>query len=269
MNRILIAVLLLYCNITLGQNITGTIISERTKKPVEYVNIGLAGKNIGTVSDANGKFTIAIDSQFDNDSLLFSSIGYDPISIKITDLRKNNITVSLKEKIYELGGVIVKPKKFVHKVLGITTHSKVAMAGFKDNFLGYEMGILMKVKKSAVVKKVNLNISACSFDTIFYRLNIYKVTGDNSFENILNKPIYINIPKDKIKEKIEIDLQPYNIVVDGDFLVTIEHIKNMGDGYLYFCAGLAGKTHYRKTSQGEWQTAPVGVSISVDADVEK
>ena len=127
----------------------------------------------------------------------------------------------------------------------------------------------MKVKKTAFIKKVNINISNCSYDTIFYRLNIYKANGKNDFENILREPIYIKLPKESVKDEIEIDLQEKNIVVDGNFLVSLEHVKNLGPGNLYFCAGLSNKTYFRKTSQGKWETAPVGISISVVADVEK
>ena len=127
----------------------------------------------------------------------------------------------------------------------------------------------MKVKKTAKVKSVNLNFSVCSYDSLFYRLNIYKVIGPLAFENVLESPIYLSLAKNDVKETVRIDLEKYNVVMEGDFLVTIEHVKNLGDGRLYFCAGLKERTYYRKTSQGEWKTAPIGISISVDADVEK
>jgi hypothetical protein len=164
---------------------------------------------------------------------------------------------------------IVRPRVFKERTLGVTTKFKKISAGFKDNMLGYECGILMKVKKSAFLKKVNINISNCSYDTIFYRVNIYKVHGKMDFENILREPVYLKMPKKSVGEGIVIDLAAKNIVVDGDFLVTLEHVKDLGPGNLYFCAGLSSKTYFRKTSQGKWETVPVGVSISVVADVEK
>lgn len=64
------------------------------------------------------------------------------------------------------------------------------------------------------------------------------------------------------------NLHKHNIQVSGDFLVTLEHVKNLGKGGLYFCAQL-GRSWYRKTSQGDWGSAPIGVSISVEALVEE
>lgn len=270
MNRLLIFIFLISCNTIFGQNITGVLINAGSKQPIEFANVGIIGKNVGTVTDLNGRFKLLVDSKYDNDTILFSIIGYKPLLLKISDLRKDAANeIFLEERAYEIPEVVVKPRIFKQQTLGVTTKSKKITAGFKDNSLGYECGILMKVKKTAFIKKVNINISYCSFDTIFYRLNIYKVHGKMNFENILKEPIYLKMPKKSVKDEIQIDLQSKNIVVDGDFLITLEHVKDLGNGYLYICAGLTDKTYYRKTSQGKWGTAPVGISISVSADVEK
>jgi hypothetical protein len=269
-NRLLIFIFLISCNTIFGQNIKGILKNADSKQPIEFANIGIIGKNIGTVTDLNGKFKLLVDSKYDNDTILFSIIGYKPLLIKISDLRINvDNEVFLEERAYEITEVLIKPKIFKQRTLGVTTKFKKIAAGFKDNILGYECGILMKVKKTAFLKKVNINISYCSYDTIFYRLNIYKVNGKMDFENILREPIYFTMPKESVKDEIQIDLQSKNIVVDGDFLITLEHVRDLGNGYLHFCAGLTDKTYYRKTSQGKWETAPVGISISVIADVEK
>jgi hypothetical protein len=270
MNRFLIFILIITSNSIFGQNISGIVIDTKSKQPIEFVNIGIVGKNVGTITDLNGRFNILVDSEFDNDTILFSVIGYKPLLIEIKDLRKNiDNKISLKEKTYEITEVVIKPKIFKERTLGVTTKFKKITAGFKDNMLGYECGILMKNKKTAFIKKVDINISYCSYDTIFYRLNIYKVHGKFDFENILREPIYFKMPKESVKDGIHIDLQSKNIVVEGNFLITLEHVKDLGNGYLHFCAGLTDKTYYRKTSQGKWETAPIGVSISVIADVEK
>lgn len=270
MNRLLVIFFLVGCNTVFGQNITGKIYNSVNKQPVEYVNIGIVGKNVGTVTDAKGQFSFYVDPKYDKDTILFSVVGYKPLITTVYKLRKqieNNIL--LDEAIYKLSEVIIKPKIFKQRTLGVTTKYKKLAAGFKDNLLGYECGILMRVKKTAFIKKVKINISYCSYDTIFYRLNIYKVQGKMNFKNILQEPIYIKMPKKSLKDEIQIDLQSRNIVVDGDFLITLEHIKDLGPGYLHFCAGITDKTYYRKTSQGKWETVPIGISVSAIADVEK
>ena len=165
--------------------------------------------------------------------------------------------------------MIVKPLIFKEQVLGITSKSGTITGGFKDNKLGYECGLLIKNKKKAIIKSVNLNVASCTYDTIFYRLNIYE-SKENDFENILIEPIYVYISKtDVLKNGLRIDLKDKNIIVDGNFLVTLEYIRDLGDFGLMFPVSLKQKTYYRKTSQGNWETAPVGISLSVIADIEK
>jgi hypothetical protein len=248
---------------------SGNTINSKTKKPVEYVNIGIVGKNIGTVADENGKYKIDLDSKYDNDTLRFSCIGYSSFSIKVADFKKLKSDILLEEKITEMKEVVIFPKVFKQKTLGVTATGKAIQAGFDTVKLGSEYGILMKIKKSAYLQKVNVNIARCSFDTMFYRLNIYKVVGKKQFENILKEPIYLKLPKEQTKKTVEIDLTKYNLVVQGSVLVSLEQVKDQGAGKLFFCVGLSESTYYRETSQGDWHSVPIGISISLDAKVEK
>lgn len=251
------------------QKLTGRVLNPDSKSPVEYVNIGIVGKNIGTVSDQHGVFNLWIEPPYQNDSLLFSRIGFESRSVKISDIKENDV-IRLKEKTYSLKEVTIKPRRFKERRLGITTKSNLIIAGFANNKLGHEMGLLMKIKKTAILKSVNINIAKCEYDTIFYRLNIYETKGKNDFEPILKKPIYIHISKHDIRNgAIQIDLKDQQIIVNGNFLVTLEHVRELGDRGLYFSCGLKQKTYFRTTSQGSWATAPVGISLSVAADVEK
>ena len=270
MRQVILFVFVLCCTSLMGQTIQGVVLHSTTRKPVEYANVGISGKNVGTVTDALGRFSLYIAPEFDNEVLLISLLGYAPLQVKVAELRKKaETTLFLEEKVISLKEVVIKPRKVKEKVLGVTTKSKAIMAGFKDNLLGYEAGILMKVKKSAVIKKVKIHIAQCSYETVFFRLNVYEVDGKKSFTNILREPIYIDIKGSTIKDEIQLDLSDKNIVVEGDFLVTLEHVKDLGPGLLHFCSSLSTKTYYRKTSQGQWLTVPIGVGISVVADVEQ
>ncbi len=278
-------IFLIGCNIISGQNISGIVIDEKSNLPVAYVNIGVSGKNIGTVSDVIGRFHLQADSINEDETVLFTCIGYLPVSKKIADLKNTaNKNILMQKRYYELGEVVISPKIFKQKTLGVITRSHFLNIGFNSHYkldysdksesyisrLGYEIGILMKVKKSAIIKRVNINISMCTYDTIFFRLNIYRARGEMNFENVLTTPLYINLTKEQTKDKISIDLRSYNIVVDGDFLVTLEHVKDdLGEGYLYFCGSFTNRMYFRRTSQGKWESDPWGFSISVEADVEK
>lgn len=270
MNSILFTILLIIGLQIHAQDISGYVMNEKDSTAIGFVNIGIAGKNIGTVSTAKGFFVLPISPEFESDTLLFSCIGFNTKAVKVSDLLGKNISnIHLEEKITELQEVVVVPRKYVTRLLGITADAKLVSAGFKDNELGSEMGVFMKNKKTAHIKQVNFNIAHCTYDTIFYRLNIYKHVKDKEFENILTTPVYVELLNEQVENTVSIDLRHLNLYVEGNFLVTLEHIKDLGEGNLYFCAALLRNTYFRKTSHGEWTTVPAGVSINVLADIER
>ncbi len=56
--------------------IRGKIIDNNTREPVEYANVSLLGKSIGTVSNSDGEFILKITPSFIYDTLGISYIGY-------------------------------------------------------------------------------------------------------------------------------------------------------------------------------------------------
>ncbi|MBL7814817.1 MAG: carboxypeptidase-like regulatory domain-containing protein [Saprospiraceae bacterium] len=253
-----------------GQNIKGKIVNTLTKEPVIFANIGVLNKGIGTVSDENGDFLLNLDKAAETDTLMISCIGFQSFTHSVAQFRQlKSYTIALKERVYEMPELVVKAKNWIQKTLGVQTQSRTVSAGFENNELGYEMGILMKVKKEAIPETIKINIADCTFDSIFYRVNIYKYDDKKTFESVLQKPIYLQLSKSIMSETIIVDLKPYNLQIKGDFLVTLEHIKNLGKGKLHFCSKLGTRSYYRMTSQASWATLPVGISISVDAKVEK
>jgi hypothetical protein len=83
MSKLKFLVLVFLTHSIYGQTYYGLILNSETGLPIEYVNIGVFGKNIGTVSDNNGKYTLTVDPQYDDDTLLVSCIGFYPYKMKI------------------------------------------------------------------------------------------------------------------------------------------------------------------------------------------
>lgn len=262
------AILLVYClfaQLLSAQQYTGSIICKNSGEPVEYANIGVINKETGTVSDDHGKYSIDLTKTGDSDTLMVSCIGYYPYKTTVAGFKSAKVNIiTLEQKTFALNEVVVRPGNFKNKILGYRVNRPSYQAGFNDNSLGYECGVMMKTRKPVLLETLNLDIQTCKYDTVFYRINVYKKAGKGSFENILNKPIYINLTRKQILKRTVIDLKPYNITMDGDFLVTIEHIRNLGKNGLYFRCRLPGRTWVRKTSQGGWKSFPLGLGISLD-----
>ena len=56
--------------------IRGKIIDKNTQSPIEYANIGILGKSIGTISNSDGDFVLKIPPAYINDTIGISCIGY-------------------------------------------------------------------------------------------------------------------------------------------------------------------------------------------------
>lgn len=274
MKKIVISLsLTLTCSLIQSQTYTGWIKDSATNEPLEFVNIGIIGRNIGTVSSNAGYYTINIDNDiYDNDTIKFSFIGYTPLSINVSDYKSQaSKDILLNQKSIDLDEIIVQPLNTEEKILGNKYKGKKIQGGFRENDKGFECGVLLKIKKRALLKEFICNIAECTYDSIFYRLNIYKDYGNNSFVNILQKPIYIHKKINNKLTTLTVDLSPYNITVEGNTLVTLEHVSDMGEGKLLFSGGIAGGStcYFRKKSQSYWEKIPIKLSFSVKAQVEK
>ena len=253
-----------------GQTLSGTVFEKNGETPIAYVNIGIAGKNRGTVSDQNGRYTLHLSPEYHNDTLIFSCIGYHSFSVKVSDLlSRNNGDVSLEVRQYELSEVMVRPKKIRKKTLGITTRSRFVVECFADSVKGSEAGTIMKNKNTVFVNAIDFNIANCSYDTVYLRMNIYRAKENMQFENILNSPVYVSFSKEEAKKKITVDLRHLNIVISGDFLVTFETVKETAPGKLCFYGCTFYKSYRRNASQGVWGTISTGLSISALVDIER
>ncbi len=268
---------LFFSSLAWAQDIEGVVYDQDNSETLSYVNIGIVGKSVGTVSDINGKFDLTIPKEFANDTLRFSFVGYEPQDFLVKDFVERFVLdgakVYLTPKSFELDEVVVVPKDWVDKILGNTTKAQNFTAGFKDNLLGYEIGVLMKNKKKPTfIEEVNVNIANCDYDSIFFRLNVYELKKRKQpGENVLKEPIYISLAKEDIQETIVIDLRDKDILVNGDFVVTFELVKDLGEGGLNFSTGLFNSpTYYRKTSQDVWKTVGAfGIGFSTKVKREK
>jgi len=83
--------------------VTGAVRDERTGGPLPGVTVLVKGTTMGTVSDAEGNYSIAVPSA--NSILVFSFVGYIPVEIAVGDNRE--IMVSLEERIEVLEEFVV------------------------------------------------------------------------------------------------------------------------------------------------------------------
>ncbi|WP_375587626.1 carboxypeptidase-like regulatory domain-containing protein [Flagellimonas aurea] len=256
--------------------ISGMVFGKESKEPLPYVNIGVLGREIGTVTDPNGHFELPLTSEFLNDTIRISMIGYQPIEILVADIVGNgeSLAFEMSEQIGQLDEVTVSAKAFKKKTLGNKTESKFISTGFGYGQLGAEMGIKINIRKNPTfVDRFNFNISynRLSAKSIF-RLNFYKVKNGKPVSNILTENILVEI-EPKETGLITVDLKPYAIVLTDDVIISLEWIdsegKNNEDEAIFFSLGLmTNGTIYKKTSQAKFKKhSSLGVGFNIDVRI--
>ena len=251
------------------QPYSGKIYIAGTETGISFVNIGIIGRNVGTVSDIDGNFTIDLESDYDNDSLRFSIIGYESKNMLVTDFKDDPTKkIYLFSRSYILSEVKVTNRQYKRQRLGYPVTIHDLRSGFADNELGSELGVKVHVRKQALLTDINLNVGICTYDSVTYRLNIYRIDNKDNFENILTNPIYISFTKNDIDKVISYNLKKYYVTVQGDILITLELYKDLGEGKLLFnTAFFTGITYHRKTSQGKWTQSPGVIGMYLNSFV--
>jgi hypothetical protein len=251
-----------------AQQVTGNVKDAKTGEKLPFVNVGIVGKGIGTVTDDNGSFKILVSSN-SKDSLRFSMIGYQPQSFVLSEIIKQTgaLQVTLIPANTQLKEVKITNRKYKQSILGNTTQSKSVNAGFTSNNLGNEIGEIIKIKRSPTwLKEFNASISQNASDSVMLRLNIYSVKNGLPDQNLLQQNILITVKKDQ--DRIKIDLQPYHIMVEDKFFVSLEWVKNTSGMGLKFSASLLSSPIIaREASQAKWEKIGIaGVGFNVLAE---
>lgn len=257
--------------VSYAQTLTGRVLEADTKKPISYVNIGILGKNTGTVSDSLGNFSITYKDANKNDTLKFSCIGFESRILKPTDLiGKSHNEISMEKIIYTLKEVVVKPlSKREIKVLGKTGYSKFMGLGSKCTRPGASIGVLLKNKGPLRIQKVNLICSSDCKDEVLFRINLSDGETDRPDNSLLKKPI---IFKYRFKKGNNFfDLTEYNIEASKDFYLSYELISLPKGSYgpQFGVSFLGPKCYWRTTSQATWDQLPKNFCISFSATVRK
>ena len=100
-----------------GHAVRGVVLDQKTKAPVSYASVSVPGSGVGTVADAQGRFTLVVPG---TGRLQISSVGY--ATATVAPATAGPLTVRLVPAAYELAGVQVRgesldPRKIMKKVL--------------------------------------------------------------------------------------------------------------------------------------------------------
>jgi len=245
--------------------ITSRVLDAEDKTPLAYVNVGIPGKNVGTVTREDGSFTLDIDSLQMKDSLAISMAGYQTRGIPI---KKASGVILLDRRSGGLPQAVVTQNLRRREILGNRTTSKMISVGLPTRYLGAEIGVRISIgKHPRRLETFHCHVSYTRVDSALFRLNIFRMVKGRP-ENIMPQSLLLvvgNGPGD-----YSVDLSGLNLSMSGDILVSLELLKTwstvQSPGAVFFSAGLFNSgTWHRLTSQADWTKARgMGVGFNVE-----
>jgi hypothetical protein len=248
--------------------ISGNVKAQKGGK-LSYANIGIKGGRLGTVSTAEGKFSISIPDSLINDSLTFSSIGFKDKSFIISSiLSKKNIEILLDEKITSLEEVRISNNKLKQHKLGITGRTPMIFIPTKSYQKTdiIEQARIIHLKKPAKLINANIFVLSESMKEVGIRINFYALENGMPGKRLIEKSII----KNTIIKKgwFSIDLKEENIYLNDDFVVSFEYLPSTQSSIVFAAKIGAADSFLRNSSLGVWRKNVLGgCSIYVTAEM--
>ncbi len=247
-----------------------TVLSESTREPIVYASVGVINRNLGTVTDTLGNFSLSIPSEFVNDSIRVSSIGYVAKKFAVKDIKNIPDTIFLADDVILLSEVVVKPRSIKHKTAGRKANGGfiyIEVEGYKA--AGQGLAIPLNVKERVWLKELGFTILTENrpLSKMKFRVNIY-IKEDNGYILQNCKPIYFDYDKSMLDNGSFAYKFTEEIMLEkGCYYVELEFLENFSNElFVMKSKPLTGKTRYRYASQSAWETLPFGAPMYVDYD---
>ena len=135
--------------------LTGTLLDKETGMPVASASVGVRRTSVGIVTNQEGEFRLSLPDSLQNDSVVFSHIGYVSQTLEVSVLAGRHHILSLEPKVVPLQEVVVQwvdPYKLL-KEMGRQreqnySHSPAYLTTF------YREGVLLKNKVQNLTEAV-------------------------------------------------------------------------------------------------------------------
>ncbi len=117
---------------------------------------------------------------------------------------------------------------------------KGMLEDYKYNMAGNQSGQQIAVKRPAFLQELSFKVTHCTYDTLYFRLNVYRLKDGFPDENILPRPVYLQISREQTADRIYVNLRPYKLWLTEDVVVSPELVRSLGKGTLLLLANWPG-----------------------------
>ena len=259
-------------------SVKGRIINEKGNA-VEYVQVGVPKRQIGTISTVDGQFEITIPP----DTLEFFHVSYKTAFYPVTGAAEDVVIVLHEQELppaVSIGGN-TKEKYLIRP--GIKINEQIGGADFYrpgGGGKGAELGCIAKVRKPFLIKDIQFTILDNHIPGCVASVNVYRIEGDpETFINVLHKPIYFNIIESDSRQDYSIQPEETILLEPGKYFVALQVVASDDDAVrriletpeserhpraLHMSTALYFKSSYeRYSAMGKMMKIPVNIGVGV------
>ncbi|MBO2030268.1 carboxypeptidase-like regulatory domain-containing protein [Siccationidurans ginsengisoli] len=257
----------------LAQAISGRMTDARTGQPLPFVNIGVVGKALGTVSNEQGQYGLAFREPLAADTVRVSYLGYQPRLLTLRQLQ-GQPNLALSPAAVALAEVRVQAisRAWRDRQLGFSGNSENSTLSLEPKDLGAETGTVIYLKRKPTnVLKANFNVAYNHVGNVTLRVNLYRLDakGRPTNDKLLHREVILRTAA--AHGPISVDLTPDNLLLSEDFFLSLEWVGGAGADAaalqkgLAFSAGIGyadNDIYYRVTSQASWERISAGAVLA-------
>lgn len=258
--------------------VKGRIVNEQGDA-VEYVQLGVPRLQIGTISDADGRFELSLPC----DTLEFFHVSYQPASFPVTGPADDLLIVlhgqELPPAVFTGGDTkekyLVRPGMNVLKNMGV-----VSTALRSEHPQGRELGSVARAVKPFLVQDILLTVRSNSIPGCVASFNIYRIEGRNeSFVNVLHAPIYFEVALSDDPQQLDIRPDEPVLLEPGRYFVAFQIVGYDPQALQAYLAKPAEKrshgeltmdfdvflksSYLRESALGKMESFPVNIGVAV------
>lgn len=223
-----------------GTPLQGEVVDGLTHRPLGFSSLSLLRQPLGTVADAAGRFQLAVRPGHEADSLCVSLVGYAARTLPLAEWRqqlaRTGGRLALRPQPVVLPSARITGHPLVRRTVGDASDSNRTFYWLDDNSPGNQVGAFIPVKRPSWLEAVSFHVAACSYDSLFLRVNVYALRAGFPAAALLPVPVYLRLARAQLRDRVVVDLRPYRLWLPADVVVALEIIRPLGPGTLCFSA---------------------------------
>ena len=253
-----------------AQLISGRATDAKTGQALPFVNIGVVGRALGTVSNEQGQYGLTFQEKLADDTVRVSYLGYRPLLLTLRQLRARP-AVALSPAAVALAEVRVRGRTQFRRThtLGNTGNGETSTNTLSSNDLGGQVGTVIKLSRRPTrLLSATFNIARTARGIVTFRVNIYRLDahGRPTDTKLLTRNLLVTAPA--VRGPITVDLRADELILDENFFLAIEMLKweqaSSAEEFTFSAAiGYSNNEMYwRPTSQAPWERTSVGALLA-------